>query len=47
MQGVLVEWVKGVVPHDIRLGNVAAATSEHEQCLVQLHGFIYTHMQAL
>lgn len=41
MQRVFVERVKRIVPHDFRLGNVAAATSEHEQGLIQLHGFIY------
>lgn len=39
-QRVFVKGVKGFVPHDVRLGNVAAPAPEREQRLVQLHRFI-------
>lgn len=44
MQRVFVKRVKSLVPHDVRLGNIAAATSKHEQSLVQLHGLIYKYI---
>lgn len=40
-QRVLVEGVEGLVPHDGGLQDVAAATVEHEQSLVHLHGLVW------
>lgn len=40
LQAVLVEGVKGLVPHDVRLQDVATAATEHEERLVQLHRFV-------
>lgn len=37
-----VEGIKGVVPHDGRLKDVAAPSVQHEQSLVHLHGLVCT-----
>ena len=41
-QRVAVEGVKGVVPHDGGLQDVAAPAVQHEQSLVHLHGLVWT-----
>lgn len=35
-----VKGIKGVVPHDGRLQDVATPSVQHEQSLVHLHGFV-------
>lgn len=41
LQAALVEGVEEVVPHDVRLQDVAAAPAQHEQRLVQLHRLVW------
>lgn len=43
LQAVLVKGVERLVPHDVRLQDVATATTEHEERLVQLHRFVCGH----